>query len=74
MTRCPSCKGILVENERVCYGCGDPIPGQSKSEVRPLALVILLAFIILLGSAAYFLRSSPSNFNFHQVLNSGFWR
>ena len=53
MTRCVSCNGILAKNETVCYSCGEPVPGRSKSKGIGLSSFIPLALIVSLGFAAY---------------------
>jgi hypothetical protein len=47
------CEGILAKHETVCYVCGEPVPGRSKSWAPSLSAFIPLALIVSLGFAAY---------------------
>ena len=52
MLRCQSCDGILTKHEKHCYQCGDPVPGQAKSD----GIFTFLFTVVLIGSlglAAY---------------------
>lgn len=53
MTRCMECDGILAKHETVCYVCGEPVPGRSKSKGIGLWAFIPLALIVSLGFAVY---------------------
>jgi hypothetical protein len=50
MTRCQWCDGILAKDERVCYRCGEPVPGRSKS---PRSFVLLVALLAMISFIAY---------------------
>jgi hypothetical protein len=52
MLRCESCDGILTKNEKHCYQCGDPVPGQAKSG-GILTFLVTVVLILSLGFTAY---------------------
>jgi len=49
MLRCESCDGILTKNEKHCYQCGDPVPGQAKSG----GIFTFLFTAVLIGSLGF---------------------
>jgi hypothetical protein len=53
MIRCQSCDGILTKDERVCYQCGDPVPGHAKPAGSFFPLLVAVVVILSLGLTAY---------------------
>ena len=52
MLRCESCDGILTKNEKHCYLCGDPVPGQAKSS-GIFTFLVTVVLILSLSFTAY---------------------